>query len=98
AGEDEILRRIARLASPGVGTFAALYLAQLSGETMSGDPLEWPLFADDDSEHTLKLAFIEALAAHPTPDTPRLLLRFARLPALAGAATGRLRGPPPAES
>jgi hypothetical protein len=42
------------------------------------------------ADHTLKLAFIEALAAHPTPDTPRLLLGFARLPALAGAVTAAL--------
>jgi AAA family ATP:ADP antiporter len=90
AGENDILRRISQLASPGVGTFAALYLAQLSGETMTGDPLDWELFRGDDNEHTLKLAFIEALAAHPTPDTPRLLLRFARLPALAGAVTAAL--------
>jgi hypothetical protein len=73
-----------------VRTFAALYLAQLEGETMDGDPLDWELFRSDDAEHTLKLAFIEALAAHPTPDAPRLLLRFARLPALAGAVTTAL--------
>jgi ATP:ADP antiporter, AAA family len=87
AGEAEVLRRISQQGSPALRTFAALYLGQLEGETMDGDPLDWELFADDDAEHTLKLAFIEALAAHPTPDSPRLLLRFARLPALAGAVT-----------
>lgn len=90
AGEREVLRRISQQGSPSVRTFAALYLAQLEGETMSGDPLGWELFKSDDAEHTLKLAFIEALAAHPTPDAPRLLLRFARLPPLAGAVTTAL--------
>lgn len=90
AGETEVLRRLSQQGSPNVRTFAALYLAQLEGETMDGDPLSWELFAGDDAEHTLKLAFIEALAAHPTPDAPRLLLRFARLPALAGAVTTAL--------
>ncbi|HEX2874900.1 MAG TPA: hypothetical protein VHP33_26800 [Polyangiaceae bacterium] len=90
AGETEVLRRLSQQGSPNVRTFAALYLAQLEGETMSGDPLGWELFRNDDAEHTLKLAFIEALAAHPTPDAPRLLLRFARLPALAGAVTTAL--------
>ncbi len=90
AGETEVLRRLSQQGSPSVRTFAALYLAQLEGETMDGDPLSWELFANDDAAHTLKLAFIEALAAHPTPDAPRLLLRFARLPALAGAVTTAL--------
>ena len=90
AGERDVLLRISQQGSPSVRTFAALYLAQLEGETMSGDPLGWELFASDDAEHTLKLAFIEALAAHPTPDAPRLLLRFARLPPLAGAVTTAL--------
>lgn len=90
AGETEVLRRISQQGGPNVRTFAALYLAQLEGETISGDPLDWELFASDDAEHTLKLAFIEALAAHPTPDAPRLLLHFARLPALAGAVTTAL--------
>ena len=90
AGETAVLARIAQHPSPGLRTFAALYLAQLAGQTMSGDPLSWELFAEDDDEHTLKLAFIESLAAHPTADTPRLLLGFARLPALAGAVTAAL--------
>jgi ATP:ADP antiporter, AAA family len=90
AGEADVLRRITQEGNPGLRTFAMLYLAQHEGETMTGDPFGWELFADDDAEHTLKLAFIDALAAHPTPDTPQLLLRFARLPALAGAVTAAL--------
>jgi AAA family ATP:ADP antiporter len=90
AGEADVLRRITQEGSPALRTFAMLYLAQHEGETMTGDPFGWELFADDDAEHTLKLAFIDALATHPTPDTPQLLLRFARLPALAGAVTAAL--------
>jgi AAA family ATP:ADP antiporter len=90
AGETEVLFRIAQHENAALRTFAALYLAQLAGQTMPGDPLSWELFADDDDEHTLKLAFIESLAAHPTAETPRLLLAFARLPALAGAVTAAL--------
>ncbi len=92
AGEADVLGRAAQHPSASLRTFAALYLAQLAGETMEGDPLGWELFADDDEDHTLKLAFIEALAAHPTPATPRILLGFARLPALAGAVTLALEG------
>ena len=87
AGEAAVLERITRHPSASLRTFATLYLAQLGGETMAGDPLRWELFAEDDQEHTLKLAFIEALAAHPTPETPGILLAFARLPALQGAVT-----------
>jgi hypothetical protein len=90
AGEKEMLGRVAQHPSAALRTFAALYLPQLEGETMLGDPLSWDLFAEDDDEHTLKLAFIESLAAHPTAETPRLLLAFARLPALAGAVTAAL--------
>jgi len=90
AGETEVLDRITQHASPSLRTFATLYLAQLRGDTLEGDPLSWDLFADDDEEHSLKLAFIESLAAHPTPDTPQLLLGFARLPDLAGAVTTAL--------
>lgn len=90
AGEREALYRVLASGNAGLRPFAALYLAQLDGEGLEGDPLSWELFADDDEDHTLKLAFIEALAAHPTPDTPRLLLAFARLPALGGAVTAAL--------
>jgi hypothetical protein len=90
AGEREVLYRVLAAGNPALRPFAALYLAQLDGEGLEGDPLSWELFADDDEEHTLKLAFIEALAAHPTPDTPRLLLAFARIPALGGAVTAAL--------
>jgi hypothetical protein len=90
AGEMQVLERITQHENANLRTFATLYLAQLGGEMLDGDPLSWELFADDDEEHTLKLAFIEAVAAHPTPETPRILLGFARLPALAGAVTAAL--------
>jgi ATP/ADP translocase len=90
AGEVDVLDHVAAHGNPALRTFATLYLAQLGGHVMDGDPLTWELFADDDEEHSLKLAFIESLAAHPTADTPRLLLAFARLPALASAVTAAL--------
>lgn len=90
AGEKPVLERIRQHESPSLRTFATLYLAQLGGQSLDGDPLAWELFADDDDEHTLKLAFIEAVAAHPTPETPQMLLGFAKLPALRGAVTAAL--------
>lgn len=89
-GEIEVLERVTRHKNINLRPFAALYLAQLAGETMEGDPLQWELFAADDEDHTLKRAFIEALAAHPTVETTRVLLGMARLPALAGAVTTAL--------
>jgi hypothetical protein len=90
AGEAAVLERITVHTSASLRTFATLYLAQLGGQTMAGDPLGWELFAADDEHHTLKLAFIEALAAHPTAEAPRILLGFARLPALTFAVTAAL--------
>jgi hypothetical protein len=90
AGQVEVLERVTRHDNASLRPFAALYLAQLAGETMEGDPLRWELFAKDDEEHTLKLAFIEALAAHPTSETTRVLLALGRLPPLAGAVTRAL--------
>jgi AAA family ATP:ADP antiporter len=89
-GEIEVLERVTRHKNINLRPFAALYLAQLAGETMEGDPLQWELFEADDEDHTLKRAFIEALAAHPTGSTTRVLLGMARLPALAGAVTTAL--------
>lgn len=90
AGEAEVLERVTRHDNFSLRPFAALYLAQLAGKTMEGDPLSWELFENDDEEHTLKRAFIDALAAHPTPSTTRVLLGMARLPALGGAVTAAL--------
>jgi ATP:ADP antiporter, AAA family len=90
SGEVEVLKRVQQHKDPSLRTFAALYLAQLGGSALSGDPLSWDLFEGDDADHTLKRAFIEALAAHPTAETPQLLLRFARQPALGGAVTAAL--------
>jgi AAA family ATP:ADP antiporter len=90
AGQVDVLERVTQHASASLRTFAALYLAQLGGQAMQGDPLSWELFEADDDDHTLKRAFIEALAAHPTAETPHLLLAFARLPALGGAVTAAL--------
>jgi AAA family ATP:ADP antiporter len=90
AGQEEVLERVTRHENASLRPFAALYLAQLAGDTMDGDPLLWELFAKDDDEHALKLAFIDALGAHPTAETTRVLLSMGRLPALAGAVTRAL--------
>jgi ATP:ADP antiporter, AAA family len=90
SGEIEVLERVRKHKNVNLRPFASLYLAQLAGVTIEGDPLTWELFDADDEEHSLKLAFIEALAAHPTAQTTRVLLAMARLPALAGAVTTAL--------
>jgi ATP:ADP antiporter, AAA family len=90
AGALAVLERAENHADPSVRTFASIYLAQLRGHALDGDPLSWELFREDDAEHGLKLAFIESLAAHPTAHTTPLLLGFAKLPALAGPVTRAL--------
>jgi hypothetical protein len=90
SGVTAVLERVLEHQNPSLRAFAALYLAQLNGKALPGDPLTWELFRDDDAKHTLKLAFIETLAAHPPPDATRILLQLARLPALLGAVTQSL--------
>ena len=90
SGVTAVLERVLDYPNPSLRAFAALYLAQLNGNALPGDPLTWELFRDDDAEHTLKLAFIETLAAHPPADATRILLQLARLPALLGAVTHSL--------
>jgi AAA family ATP:ADP antiporter len=90
SGVSSVLERVMDRPDPSLRAFAALYLAQLGGKPLPGDPLTWELFRDDDDQHTLKLAFIETLAAHPPPDATRILLGLARLPALLGAVTQSL--------
>ncbi len=90
SGVSAVLERVLEHPSPTLRAFAALYLAQLGGKALPKDPLRWELFRDDDAEHTLKLAFIDALAAHPPPDATRILLGLARLPALLRAVTESL--------
>jgi ATP:ADP antiporter, AAA family len=85
-----VLERALHHPNPSLRAFAALYLAQLNGKALPGDPLAWELFREDDAEHTLKRAFIETLAAHPPPDATRILLQLARLPALLSAVTQSL--------
>jgi len=90
SGLASVLERVLNHPNPSLRAFAALYLAQLNGKALPGDPLTWELFRDDDAEHTLKLAFIETLAAHTPPDATRILLQLARLPALLSAVTQSL--------
>ncbi|MEI9947591.1 MAG: hypothetical protein WDO74_01040 [Pseudomonadota bacterium] len=90
SGVSAVLERVLDHPNPSLRAVAALYLAQLNGKPLPPDPLTWELFRDDDAEHTLKLAFIETLAAHPPADATRILLQLARLPALLGAVTQSL--------
>ncbi|HYP97031.1 MAG TPA: MFS transporter [Polyangiaceae bacterium] len=90
SGVTAVLERVLNHPSPSLRAFAAVYLAQLDGKTLPENPLTWELFRDDDAQHTLKLAFIETLAAHPPPDATRILLQMAKLPALLGAVTQSL--------
>jgi len=90
SGITPVLERVLEHQNPSLRAFAALYLAQLDGKALPGDPLTWELFRTDDARHTLKLAFIETLAAHPPPDATRILLQLAKLPALVSAVTQSL--------
>ena len=90
SGVSAVLERVLDHPNLSLRAFAALYLAQLDGKALPGDPLTWELFRADDAKHTLKLAFIETLAAHPPPDATRILLQLARLPALLAAVTQSL--------
>ncbi|HKO52062.1 MAG TPA: MFS transporter [Polyangiaceae bacterium] len=90
SGVTAVLERVLDYPNLSLRAFAALYLSQLNGKALPGDPLAWELFHDDDAEHTLKLAFIQTLAAHPPLDATRILLQLARLPALLGAVTQSL--------
>ena len=90
SGISAVLERVLDHPNPSLRAFAALYLAQLNGKALPGDPVTWELFRADDAQHTLKLAFIETLAAHPPPDATRILLQLGRLPSLLGAVTQSL--------
>jgi hypothetical protein len=82
AGESAVLERLKQHADPSVRTFAVVYLSQLDGVPLPGDPLSWELFDHDDAHHTLKRAFIEGIAAQPAEDTTRILLALGSLTAL----------------
>lgn len=90
SGFTPVLERALAHANASLRAMAALYLAQFDGKTLPGDPLTWELFREDDAAHTLKLAFIETLAAHPPPDATRILLGLARLPPLVRSVTQSL--------
>ena len=90
SGVTAVLERVLEHPSRSLRAFAAVYLAQLDGKPLPKNPLAWELFRDDDAQHTLKLAFIETLAAHPPTDATRILLQMAKLPALLGAVTQSL--------
>ncbi|HET7545517.1 MAG TPA: hypothetical protein VFK05_36870, partial [Polyangiaceae bacterium] len=90
SGATTVLESVLEHSNPALRAFAALYLAQLNGKPLPPKPLSWELFRNDDEKHTLKLSFIDTLAAHPPADATRILLEMARLPALLGAVTQSL--------
>ena len=70
---------------------AALHLAQLSSQGLHSDPrVQRALAAQGPSGLALRLALIEALGAHPTPEGGSLLLELAADPDLVSPVTAAL--------
>jgi hypothetical protein len=93
AGAEAALARASAHADPALRALSRLHLAQLSGE--SAGPLgsdAVPTTLAEESDETLRLALIEAIAAHPTPDSPTTLLALAERPELRSAVTSALSG------
>jgi hypothetical protein len=85
------LERAAQHTDLEVQARAALHLAQLSGEPLRDDPrVQRALSAQGEAGVALRLALIEAIGAHPSPEASRLLLGLAEEPALTSAVTEAL--------
>jgi AAA family ATP:ADP antiporter len=85
------LERAAQHDDVEVQARAALHLAQLSGHALRADPrVQRALEAEGDSGIALKLALIEAMGAHPSPEATSLLLELASDPRLTSAVTAAL--------
>jgi ATP:ADP antiporter, AAA family len=85
------LERAAQHTDPQVRTRAALHLTQLGGRDIRTDArVQRALAAEGPEGLTLRLALIEAIAVHPTPEGPALLLELAKDPALTSAVTAAL--------
>jgi AAA family ATP:ADP antiporter len=88
SGAEAPLRRAAKHADPALRALAVLHLAQLTGEASGVGTKTGPQLAfAEDSDDTLRFALIEAIAAHPTADSPATLLALAERPALRSAVT-----------
>lgn len=87
----DALERAAQHTDPQVRTRAALHLTQLGGQDIRTDPrVQRALAAEGPEGLTLRLALIEAISVHPTPEGPALLLELANDPALTTAVTAAL--------
>jgi AAA family ATP:ADP antiporter len=85
------LERAARHPDIEVQARAALHLAQLSGEPLRDDPrVQRALSAEGEAGVALRLALVEAMGAHPSPEASSLLLELAGDPALTSAVTAAL--------
>lgn len=91
AGAAAPLERAAAGEGGPVRARAALHLAQLAGRDLRSDPgVRSALAATGAEGLTLRLALIDALGAHPGPQSTDLLLELGEDPALAGAVTAAL--------
>jgi hypothetical protein len=85
------LERAAQHPDVEVQARAALHLAQLSGEPLRDDPrVQRALSAQGEAGVALRLALVEAMGAHPSPEASSLLLELAADPALTSAVTAAL--------
>lgn len=85
------LERAVQHADAQVRTRAALHLSQLGERDIRTEPrVREALAAEGPEGLELRLALIEAIAVHPTPEGPALLLELAKDPALTSAVTAAL--------
>jgi hypothetical protein len=88
SGAEAPLRRATQHADPALRALARLHVAQLTGEVSDVIQADAsPGALAEESDRTLRLGLIEAIAAHPTPDSPATLLALAERPELRSAVT-----------
>ncbi|HWA77960.1 MAG TPA: MFS transporter [Polyangiaceae bacterium] len=90
AGAEDALRRATTHADPALRALAALHLAQLAGAPTPVAALGESARSSSESSESLRFALIDAIAAHPTPDSARTLLALAERPELRSAVTQAL--------
>lgn len=85
------LERAAQHEDVEVRARAALHLAQRSGHGLRADPrVQQALSAEGEIGVALRLALIEAMGAHPSPEATSLLLELGKVAALTSAVTAAL--------
>jgi hypothetical protein len=93
SGARDVLLTASRAEDSLVAALASLHLAQLEGRSIAADKRLSALIAGNgESSRALRLAFIEAIAAHPTPESASTLLELAQDPSLAHVVTLALVG------